>query len=135
MPQSGHGRLAAGVMDDVATRYLIDAHRNKAGVITQEVKGRSRVRSFAVGRLTTNVLLKAWRAVPNLRSVDRVGSACFCTQWTLIIGITRRWCPERGARLVEPAGSSCPPVVLFHALWVKIDGRGLIIAGMRSSRS
>jgi len=39
MPQSGHGRLAAGVMDDVATRYLIDAHRNKAGVITQEVKG------------------------------------------------------------------------------------------------
>jgi hypothetical protein len=39
MPQSGHGRLAVGVMDDVATRYLVDAHRNNAGVITQEVKG------------------------------------------------------------------------------------------------
>jgi hypothetical protein len=31
-------------------------------------------------RLSARVLLQAGRAVPNLRSVDRVGRACSCTQ-------------------------------------------------------
>ena len=51
------------------------------GVIAQEVE---RVMPTAGvrgrDRLSTSVLLPVRRAVPNLRSVDRVGRACSCTQ-------------------------------------------------------